>query len=285
MISGSQFVVHEFTCLDTATFDPMAYSRLKFGSDLVAREFGAAMADRFYRKHKRMLIADRCVVIPSAYNVVPIAASILAHHFANRLNDLLTRDGHRLVEMSMMHRTMSYIADYSFLPKEQREKLLGADHLYINEAFVKDKVILFVDDVTITGTHERKIDAFLKSRGLINPHIYCYHAKYNGERADIEAALNLSGINSPEAYLDLIQEPNHHLVVRALRFLLDIPLEQFAEVLFKLPLEFLERYYHACLFKEYDKQDGYREKFTMVRDRYDALVAAERGPTVSRLRA
>lgn len=284
MSAKGQFVVHEFACLDTASFNPLDYSRLKFGSDLVAREFGYAMADAFWAQHRRMLITDRCVVVPSAFNVVPIAASILAEHFMNRLNDHLTREGHRMVEMTTMHRTMSYIADYSFLPKDQREALLGADKLFINRDFIQDKVLLFVDDVTITGTHERKIDAFLKDQGLINPHIYCYYAKYNGDRADIEAALNLSGISTPAEYLDLIQEPNHRLVVRAVRFLLDIPQDELAEVLNKLPFDFADRLYHACLAKEYDKQDGYRDKFKMLRARRDQLLAAE-APFQARLRA
>ena len=281
MSAKGQFVVHEFSCLDTASFNPLDYSRLKFGSDLVARQFGHAMADAFFAKHRRMLITDRCVVIPSAFNVVPIAASILAEHFMNRLNDLLTRDGHRMVEFTTMHRTMSYIADYSFLPKDQREALLQADKLFINRDFIQDKVLLFVDDVTITGTHERKIDAFLKDQGLINPHIFCYYAKYNGERADIEAALNLSGISTPEEYLDLIQEPNHRLVVR---FLLDIPEADLKAVLDRLTFDFADRLYHACLAKEYDKQDGYRDKFKMLRARRDALLALEQ-PFVERRRA
>lgn len=283
MSAKGQFVVHEFSCLDTASFNPRDYSRLKFGSDLVARQFGHAMADAFYARHRRMLTSDRCVVVPSAFNVVPIAASILAEHFMNRLNDLLTREGHRMVEFTTMHRTMSYIADYSFLPKEQRQALLAADKLFINRDFIQDKVLLFVDDVTITGTHERKIDAFLKDQGLINPHIFCYYAKYNGERADIEAALNLSGISTPAEYLDLIQEPNHRLVVRAVRFLLDIPEDALQSVLDKLSFDFADRLYHACLAKEYDKQDGYRDKFKRLRARRDELLALEQ-PFVERLR-
>lgn len=270
--SKGQFLAHEFLTLESASFNPKDYSRLKFGSDLVAREFGHAMADRFYAEHRRMLIVDRCVVVPSAFNVVPIAASILAVHFMNRLNDLLTREGHRMVEMTTMHRTMSYVADYSFLPRDQREKLLQGDKLFINRDFIEGKVLLFVDDVTITGTHERKIEAFLEGLGLINPHIFCYYAKYNGERADIEAALNLSGISTPDEYLELIKEPNHHLVVRAVRFLLDIPEEQLMEVLSRIDFDFADRVYMAALAKEYDKQDTYRDKFKLLRARRDFLL-------------
>lgn len=265
----AQFVVHSFDNLDNPTFCPKDYSRLKFGSDIVARKFGEEMAEVFYKEHRDLLITDRCVVIPSAYNVVEIAATILARHFMNHLNDLLTREGHRGVEWTTMHRTMSYVADYSFMPKEERAALLKADKLFINRDFIDGKVLLFVDDVTITGTHEHKIVGFLNDLKLKNPRIFCYYARYNGERADIEAALNQSSISGAEEYVQLIREPGHHLVVRAVRFLLDLPLSELMSVLRFVDGAFVDRLYFACLAKEYDKQEQYREGFELIRARLD----------------
>lgn len=267
----AQFVVHSFDNLDNPTFCPKDYSRLKFGSDFVARAFGDEMAESFYLQHRDLLITDRCVVIPSAFNVVEIAATILARHFMNRLNDLLARDGHRGVEWTTMHRSMSYVADYSFLPKEERARLLEADKLFINRDFIDGKVLLFVDDVTITGTHEHKIVQFLDGLKLKNPRIFCYYARYNGERADIEAALNQSSIHSAEEYCQLIREPGHHLVVRAVRFLLDLPLDELMTVLRFVDGAFVDRLYHACLAKEYDKLEPYRAGFELIQARHDRM--------------
>jgi hypothetical protein len=270
MNQPTQFVVHDFKCLDSALFCPSDYSALKFGSDIIAEKFGQEMAFKFYSEHRDLLIADRCVIVPSAFNVVEIAATILARHFMNGLNDLLTREGHRMVEWSTMHRTMSYIADYSFLAKDERQKLLEADKLYINRDFIADKVLLFVDDVTITGTHEDKIVRFMADLGLINPMIFCYYARYQGEAAEIEAKLNLAGITSIPDYLKLVAEPNHHLVVRAVRFLLDRPIADLKMALRHLPGDFIQKLYYACLAKEYDKIDGYRVGFELIRARRDA---------------
>lgn len=265
----AQFVVHTFTDLSTSDFCPASYSRLKFGSDVVARRFGDEMADKFFRTYHTTLTTDRCVIIPSAYNVVEIAATVLAQHFMNRLNDLLSREGHRCVEWTTMHRTMSYVADYSFLPRAEREALLSADTLYINRDFVADKVLLFVDDVTITGTHEQKVMSFLDGLGLNNPRIFCYYAAYTGDKADIEAALNQASIKGAEEYCQLIREPGHRLVVRAVRFLLDQPLEELRSVLRFVDAPFVDKLYHACLAKEYDKLDKYREGFELIRERLD----------------
>jgi len=267
----AQFVVHSFDNLDNPTFCPQLYSRLKFGSDIVARQFGDEMAEAFFAKHRDLLITDRCVIIPSAFNVVEIAATILARHFLNRLNDLLSREGHRAVEWTTMHRSMSYIADYSFLPKEERAALLKADKLFINRDFIEGKVLLFVDDVTITGSHEHKVVNFLTEMGLSNPRIFCYYARYNGERADIEAALNQASISNAEEYVQLIREPGHHLVVRAVRFLLDQPIEELRAVLRFVDGPFVDKLYHACLAKEYDKQENYRAGFELIRARHDQM--------------
>jgi hypothetical protein len=267
----AQFVVHTFDDLETSTFCPRDYSRLKFGSDVIARKFGDEMAEKFFSEHYDVLTTDRCVIIPSAFNVVEIAATILARHFMNRLNDLLSREGHRLVEWTTMHRTMSYVADYSFLPKEERAAMLEADKLYINRDFIDGKVLLFVDDVTITGSHEHKIVDFLKSHRLNNPRVFCYYARYLGETADIEAALNQASISGAEEYMQLIREPGHHLVVRAVRFLLDQPIDELKSVLRFADGPFVDRLYHACLAKEYDKLETYREGFELIRARHDRM--------------
>lgn len=275
----AQFVVHSFDNLDNPTFCPKDYSRLKFGSDLVARKFGDEMADQFYAEHREMLIRERCVIVPSAFNVVEIAATILARHFMNRLNDLLSREGHRMVEWTTMHRTMSYVADYSYLPKAERAEMLRADKLFINRDFIEGKVLLFVDDVTITGSHEHKMSDFLTSHELKNPRIFCYYARYNGEKADIEAVLNQSSIKGADEYVQLIREPGHQLVVRAVRFLLDLPLEELRTVLRFVDGPFVDRLYHACLAKEYDKQPNYRLGFGLIRARHDrggVMTNAER---------
>lgn len=266
---NTQFVAHDFACLDTCNFSAMDYSKLKFGSDSVARAFGHEMADKFYAEHKDLLLADKIVVIPSAFNVVKIAATILAEHFMNRLNDLLTRDDHQMVDWTTMHRSMSYIADYAFLDKAERARLLSDDKLFINRDFVEGKVLVFVDDVTITGTHEDKIVQFLADQGLTNPTIFAYYARYKGAAAEIEAALNHSGISTVQEYLDLIQEPRHHMVVRAVRFLLDKPLADLAFVLNKADFAFITDFYYACLAKGYDKLAGYRAGFELVRERFD----------------
>lgn len=269
-----QVAVHNFETLDSTDFDVRDYSELKFGSDRAAKKLGYQLADKLYQEHKDLLVSNQCVIIPSAFNVVEIAATIMARHCMNRLNDLLTREGHHMVQWTTMHRTMSYIQDYSYMTAEDRKILLAADKLYINRDFVVDKVLLFVDDVTITGTHEDKIKAFMGASNITNTHMFCYYARYTGNQADIEAQLNLSGVKTVDDYVNLVREPNHHLVVRAVRFLLDAPVETLTQAIKKLDKDFIQKFYYACLAKEYDKIPGYRKGFELVRTEYDLLMGS-----------
>lgn len=261
-----QFAVHDFKNLDTASFDLQDYSALKFGSDRVARLFGYQMGDKFYNEYHDILINNRCIIIPSAFNVVEIAATILARHFNNRLNDLLSLEGHNIVDWTTMHRSMSYITDYCLMSKEERKRMLSGDKLYINRDFIEGKMLIFVDDITITGAHENKVNGFLEELGLTNQHIFCYYARYQGDVAEIESQLNHSGISTIKDYIKLVNEPNHHLVVRAVRFLLDQPLEDLVFALERLDNDFIEKLYFACLAKEYDKIEGYRAGFELIRE-------------------
>ncbi len=267
-----QFFLSNFVFMESASFKLQDYSALKFGSDRAARLFGYKMADKFYAEYRDILINNRCVIIPSAFNIVKIASTILANHFMNKLNDLLTRNGYDIIEWTTMHRSMSYIEDYCSMSKEKRERLLKGDKLYINRDFVKNKVLLFVDDVTITGTHQDKIVNFLKDFGLRNKRIFCYCVKYDGFNPEIEQQLNSSGINTLDDYIKLVNEPGHHLVVRAIRFLLDQKPEILKVALQKLDNEFIDKLYLACIAKEYHKIDGYRKNFEMIRIRYDEIM-------------
>jgi uracil phosphoribosyltransferase len=264
-----QFTAHTFESIETANFDPRDYSELKFGSDRAARLLGRQMAKKFWEEHKTLLTTQRCVVIPSAFKVVEIAATILARHFRNELNDKLTREGYTMLDWTLMQRTLSYTDDYSTLPEEKREALIMADEFYLNKDFIQDKVLLFVDDCLITGKHEAKIRQYMHQQGIENPTVFCYFTTYKGGMAKIENQLNFCGMQSIEDYLNLIQQPGHQLVVRATRYLLDIQLCELEVVLNRVSDGFVDKLYHACISQEYDKEDKFRKGFELIRFRHD----------------
>jgi hypothetical protein len=208
-----RMVAQTFTSLQDAPFDTREYSRLKFGSDRVANDFGYAMADAFYARHRDILVSQPCVVIPAPSTTVPVAATLLSRHFMNRLNSLLAHEDALPVEWTLVHRNMTYNNNYANLPKEERQKLLVGDSIYINKDFVAGKFLIFIDDCTITGTHEEKISSFLAQERLDNDHAFVCFARYEGDDPSIETRLNHAEIRDANDLVKLSWEQG----IRSLR--------------------------------------------------------------------
>jgi FMN phosphatase YigB (HAD superfamily) len=263
MPTGHRLAVHRFSSLEGAPFDVGAYSRLKFGADRVARRFGQEMAEAFFAAH-RALLRQPCVVIPAPSTTVPVAATLLSRHFTDRLNALLTREGDTPVEWTQIHRNVSYNDNYASLPSAERRRLLAIDRLYINRGFVAGKLLLFIDDCSITGAHEDKLRAFLAEEGLDNPHAFICYARYEGADATIELRLNHAAVKDARDLVALAAEPDHRVTTRALRLLLEHPEADFDALLRAAPARFVEDSFHAAIVKHYHRHGPYAANFNRL---------------------
>lgn len=256
-----RLAINVFKSLEDAPFDVREYSRLKFGSDRVAKDFGYQMADEFFVFNHDILRTMPCVVIPAPSTTVPVAATLLSIHFMNRLNALLAREDAMPVEWTMVHRNMTYNNNYADLPKEERQKLLAADTIYFNKDFVRGKFLIFIDDCTITGTHEEKISSVLRAEGLDNDHSFVCFAKYEGDDPSIEMRLNHVEIKTAVDLVALAREIGHKVTTRSLRLLLEHPEDEFEALLDAAPASFIEDSYHAAIVKGYNRHGPYAANF------------------------
>lgn len=260
----SSFAAHNFFNLEDAPFCPKQYSRLKFGCDQSARKMGYELARSFYSRHTDVLLANRVVVIPSPYNHVPNAATVMTMHMIDKLNHLLVNASGRHVEYSIIHRKVSYISDYGFLNKAKRKGLIDNDQFYLNRDFLKDKLLLFVDDVRITGTHEDKLKEILVRDSVPNEAYFLYYANYQGNQADIEAKLNFASVKNLDDYLQMTNDPDHHVIIRPIKYLLGQPTEVLRSALTTMPLSFVTKVYNGCLAEGYYKIPAYQQNFAVI---------------------
>lgn len=259
--------VHHFSSLADAAFTAHEYSRLKFGSDICARKMGYQLAEDLFIKHADALLANRVLVIPSPFNYVKNAATIMTHHFVNRLNEILIGVNGNNVECDLIKRLIGYTADYGFLSAEKRKGLLDRDAFYLNRAFWADKTLIFVDDVRITGTHEDKLVEMLAKYDIQNPAFFVYYAEYLGDNAAIEAELNFAAVKSLEDYATISREPGHHTIVRPIKYLLGYPDRDELKVFLKgQPRAACERLYHNALAEGYTRIPGYQSNLRLVKD-------------------
>jgi len=281
------YALHHFTTADwdnsEMPFDPEAYSRLKFGHDWTARKFGESLADGFFETHAAELLSQPVVVIPSPYNYVENAATIMTRYFVRRLNHHLVSANGEHVDYSIIHRKVSYTSDYGFMSAEQRSGLLANDRFYLNEGFYHGKLLVFVDDIRITGSHEVRLRQILDGSHFLrdNKAFYVYYAAMEGDcRPEIEAALNFSSIGTLSEYLQLAAEPNHHVIVRPIKFLLSRDEGEFSAFLDGCDLHVLETIYYGCLGEGYYKIPDYQRSFLMLKHKIES--AGARNDTVFR---
>ena len=261
----TRHAVHHFSDFESVPFDPKQYSRLKFGCDAVARVFGYQLAESFFAAHTDLLIANECIVIPSPYNQVKNAATVMTEHFINRINELLVEACGRCVEFMTVQRKVSYTNDYGFLSKEMRRGLIDNDTFYFNREYVKGRFLIFIDDVRITGTHEEKLIEILDQRRLKNDAAFLYFAEYHGEQPDIEAKINFAGVTGIADYAKLTTEANHHLIVRPIKYLLSRGDEEFSALLYQLSTEFMSKLYFAALSEGYFRIPQYQQNLARLK--------------------
>lgn len=256
---------HAFHNIEDCPFDPADYSKLKFGVKEVAQKFGNELATSFFNTYTDTLLSDDCVVITSPYNYVKNAATIMGEYFIDRLNMHMVNANGKNVEYTTIHRKVSYTADYGFLSKEKRKKLLGNDEFYINRDFVEGKTIIFLDDVKITGTHEDKLKEILEEQGLDNVgHFFLYYANYMGNQADIEAKLNFYSVKDLDDVLETINSDESELIIRPIKYVMSRDSNQFKEAVNQLRIDKIVKLYNSCLSEGYYKIPTYQENFTYL---------------------
>lgn len=259
------------------TFQPHDYSLLKFGDDKIAKHFGTNMAMGFFKAHSEKLLSDKFVVIPSPYNHIKNAATLVTEHFINALNLLLVNAKGEHLDSSIIHRKVSYTNDYGFLDKDTRQKLLSNDQFYLNKKFLKGKSLIFIDDVCITGTHEDKLVEILAENRMRNDTFFVYFAKYFGEKADIESELNFAAIKSISDVVDVINSPNHHMIIRPIKYLLSLTYHEFDNIICTLKHDKLEALYYASLAEGYYKIPKYQNNFQRLSLHLASLINQVKG--------
>ena len=162
-MSQRSFSLHKIKSENTFSFDPAAYSRFKFGDGAASADFGSKLAQGFIRECMPLPSEQNkeIVVVSSPYSFIPTATFAMKNAFVSTLNRWLALHGLPVVQETKVHRTITYKEDYGELSAAERMRLIGNDHFHIDAAFLKGKTLFFLDDIRITGSHERMIQRMI----------------------------------------------------------------------------------------------------------------------------
>jgi hypothetical protein len=250
-------------------FDAGDYSRFKFGDGLAAEKFGASLAEGFIADVlKKTAINQQIVVISSPYAFIPTATFAMKNHFVFRLNRWLAGQGMPVVQETKVHRTITYKEDYGELDAGQRMSLIGNDSFHIDAEFLKGKTLLFLDDIKITGSHERMISKMIKQFGLHNDIYMLYFAELANAaiHPNIENYLNYHEVKSIFDLDAIIASGSFCANTRIVKYILNYDHAHFCLFIQNKPMAFITELYNLALGNSYHTMDSYAPNLNYIND-------------------
>ncbi|KLT65495.1 phosphoribosyltransferase family protein [Pedobacter sp. BMA] len=263
------FSLHKIENTADFGFDPDDYSRFKFGDDLVARTFGRNLADAFIRYYLTdNLISGQIVVISSPYSFIPTATFAMKNYFVSQLNRWLVENGAQSVQEAKVHRTITYKEDYGELSAEQRLSLIGNDSFHIDKDFLSGKTLLFLDDIRITGSHEKMILKMANEYNLTNEIHMLYFAELINKNIhpNVENFLNYHQIKSIFDLEEIIDSGHFCFNTRIVKYILNTQENSFKIFLERRSSDFINQLYDLSLGNNYHTIEAYANNLHSIKD-------------------
>ena len=265
---NERFSLHKVVEQGKFPFSPEAYSKFKFGCKDTARDFGIALADAFaweYIIPKKL--TKQIVVTSSPYCFIPTATFAMKDYFVQRLNQYLVQAELPVVEETKIHRTVTYKEDYGELSAEERFALIQNDGFHMDTTFIKDKHIIFLDDIRITGSHERVINRMLGELNIEEHCIFTYFAELTNMDIDpkVENYLNYYFVKSLLDLDKIIKNDNFLFNTRVVKYMLNSPHEEFKTFINYQRVKFLETFYYLAIGNSYHLMDDYKENLNYLK--------------------
>jgi PRTase ComF-like len=255
------YSLHEIHKAETFSFSPVDYSRFKFGDDRVAENFGVSLAKGFIRNHLSLNpAANQIVVISSPYAFIPTATFAMKNYFVYELNKWLVESNLPVVHETRIHRTITYKEDYGELDAAERIKLIGNDSFHIDRTFLYGKTLIFLDDIKITGGHEKMIKKMIADFTLTNDIYLLYYAELINKsiHPNVENYLNYYCVKSIFDLDGIIKNDRFAVNTRIVKYILSAEQHSFKVFIQNHNSDFTNLLYNMALGNGYHTIDAYR---------------------------
>jgi hypothetical protein len=255
---------------DKFDFDPTEYSKFKFGDGSISRKYGENLAVSFINTHgEQILNEEKVTVISSPYTFIPTATFSMKIHFVNHVNKWLVKNQKPVLHETKVNRSITYREDYGNLTADERIKLIGNDRFYIDAQVIKDHTLLFMDDIRITGSHEKMILKMIDEFSLTNNIFLLYFAELTNPQIhpNIENKLNHACVKNLHDLFLIIDSPDFVLNTRVVKFILNSNENHFDDFINKLRLPTLENIFHAAIGNSYHMIPEYGKNLKKIEEK------------------
>lgn len=208
-------------------FSPARYSRYKYGSVAAAETFARALGAAFFEVHPELALVPRLLMASSPYARVPAAATTLARRLRPVLNAARAVNGLAPVPLLRVDRISTSAGDYGTLSAQARD-LHMADNVLSFRRFrpaqVRGAHLLVVDDVRVTGAHQRCLMRASENLPLA-ARTFLYIAAFAGQLSGCfdpaqEDALNHTAVKTLDDLAEIVEAGDFAWNVRVCKFTL-----------------------------------------------------------------
>jgi hypothetical protein len=256
----------KFNSLDDLNFCPKDYSKFKHGSKTIARKFGKELAKSFINWFDFSLIDKDIVICSAPYKFIPVASNTLKDYFLSKFNPFIVKTFNSPIDLKVF-RGHSYNDDYGNATLEERSILISSDDFYIDSEIIKDKCLIFIDDIRITGSHENRIHSLLKSINFDGTVIYLYYAEldnYSSIHPNIENELNYAFVKNILDINFIIHNEDFIFNTRVVKYILKQPKETFETFISYQSDVFKETLLSNACGNGYHSIDGFKENVSFL---------------------
>ncbi len=263
----TRFARHRITDPASLPFSPVGYSRFKFGDGRIAQQYGQELGSAFLEAHGDLLSQyENVVLVPSPYDSIPTASFAMTLAFQERVNMFLYRSGRRSLLQSKIHRYRTYAEDYGAMNFEQRLALISSDTYHLDRAFLNDRLVLFVDDIRITGSHEMVIRRQLEREGLVGHFVFLYYAVLDNESIapDFENYLNYYDVDCMEKVIGIFNHRDFVMNTRIVKYILRSTEETVSGFLERASVPRTNELVDYAISNSYHLMDEYRTALNLI---------------------
>ncbi|HEY0274042.1 MAG TPA: phosphoribosyltransferase family protein [Chitinophaga sp.] len=263
----SRFARHYITNATELPFEPADYSRFKFGDGRLAHAFGRELGKAFVDGYGALLLNEaEVVLVPSPYDAIPTASYAMAQAFGQEVNCFLYRHGRKTLLQSKIHRYKTYTEDYGNLSAAARLQLISSDTYHLDKFFLGGRLVLFLDDICITGSHETVIRQQVEKAGITGRFMFLYYAMLQNESIapDFENYLNYYDMTGMEQIVTLWRQPGYAMNTRVIKYILK---SEPADLHYFLPQASdaqLQQLVHYAVGNNYHLLDDYRNNLNII---------------------
>lgn len=255
------YSLHKITQKDSSPFNETEYSNFKFGDTFYAEKFASALFSGFIDKYEDLVLSkSEIILLPSPYYSIPTASNFLCSFFKIKLNEFLFHHGRQACVETKIHRLQTYVEDYGNMDFEQRINLISNDTYYLDKHFLDNKFCIFLDDIKITGSHERTVHKILDQYGAKGEFLFIYFAELINKEIhpSIENHYNYFAIKSVNDIIKIVNADTFCFNTRIVKYILLMNKDNFNAVIQNVPSYKKQELFNLAISNNYHQIEDYQ---------------------------